>query len=162
VLVSEDVYLPATGCYNFVLVDQFGDGLYVDSYVNVYGVTSGGVAMDNILEIGTEGLAFAEITGAAKVNEAVSVIENEMVSVLNAYPNPTADFLNIEYSVVESGAVKLEVINLLGETVMVQNLGTRSTGANVDRLDMSALNAGVYMINLVSNGNTSSFRVTVQ
>jgi hypothetical protein len=162
VLVSEDVYLPATGCYNFVLVDQFGDGLYVDSYVNVYGVTSGGVAMDNILEIGTEGLAFAEITGAAKVNEAVSVIENEMVSVLNAYPNPTADFLNIEYSVVESGAVKLEVINLLGETVMVQNLGTRSTGANVDRLDMSALNAGVYMINLVSNGITSSFRVTVQ
>jgi hypothetical protein len=50
----------------------------------------------------------------------VSVTENEMVSVLNAYPNPTADFLNIEYSVVEAGAVKLEVINLLGETVMVQ------------------------------------------
>jgi Secretion system C-terminal sorting domain len=162
VLLNEDIYLPETGCYNFVLSDQFGDGFYPGAYINVYGVTSGGAAMDNILQIGIEGLSFSETNGAAKVNELVGVIENEMVSVLNAYPNPTSDILNIEYSVVEAGAVKLEVINLLGETVMVQNLGTRSIGANVDRMDMSALNAGVYMINLVSNGNTSSFRVTVQ
>ena len=162
VQVNEDIYLPSTGCYNFVLNDQYGDGFYAGAYINVYGVTSGGSPMNNILEIGVEGFSFSVTNGAAKVNELVSVTENEMVSVLNAYPNPTADFLNIEYSVVEAGAVKLEVINLLGETVMVQNLGTRSTGANVDRLDMSALNAGVYMINLVSNGNTSSFRVTVQ
>jgi hypothetical protein len=26
VQVNEDIYLPSTGCYNFVLNDQYGDG----------------------------------------------------------------------------------------------------------------------------------------
>jgi len=162
VQVTEDVYLDETGCYSFVLIDQYGDGFYAGAHANVYGVTSGGAAMENILTIGDAGLSFSEVSGAAKVNEVVGIIENAMASVLNAYPNPTADFLNIEYSLLEAGAVSFEVINLLGEKVMIENLGTRSPGSNVDRLDMSALNAGVYMINLVSNANTSSLRVSVQ
>jgi hypothetical protein len=160
--VNEDVYLPATGCYNFVLIDQYGDGMYAGAHCYVYGVTSGGTAMSNILEIGDAGLLFEEVLGAAEVTEVVGITESSVVNVLGAYPNPAADVLNVNYELTVSGQTSMSVINMLGETIMVENLGNRIQGEYNDRLDVSELPAGMYMINLNAAGNVTSFRITVK
>ncbi|MEZ4853935.1 GEVED domain-containing protein, partial [Flavobacterium sp.] len=60
-----------------------------------------------------------------------------------AYPNPVKDILNLEY---DSEIANVQVINLLGQTVI-----DRAVNATTTQINMSQLNAGTYLVNVTSN-----------
>lgn len=163
-----DLWLDEAGCYTFIAIDAYGDGMhaspygaaYTDGSIEVYGLTPGGLAQGPwFLYDGS--YTYVETGGYGKVNQVVSVNENKQLSVLSAYPNPTSDATNVNFSVAQAGAVTFEIVNLLGEVIAVENLGNLNAGTYNQLVDMSAYGAGVYVINIRSNGNVATLRVNV-
>lgn len=62
-------------------------------------------------------------------------------SVVNIYPNPTTDVLNID---TDKNIEAFRIIDVLGKTVMVGN--------NTNAIDVSALNAGTYYVEFTLEG----------
>lgn len=165
--IIEDRWVPSTGCYTFVAYDEFGDGLSgaqwgdVNGSIEVYGVDGNGGMMDMIFDYDGS-YDFAEVAAAANVSSVVSIVENSNVEVLNAFPNPTADVITFNYSVKNAGNVTFEVVNMLGEKVLVQNLGVKSNGTYTENMNLGNLGAGVYVVNINNDGNIATIRVTVK
>ncbi|MFT4601190.1 MAG: hypothetical protein ACI857_001368 [Arenicella sp.] len=64
----------------------------------------------------------------------------------SAYPNPATDLFNIQLKT-NNNDVSVKVFNILGETVMTENL---SNGLN--QLAINKLNSGVYFYSIIKNG----------
>ena len=165
--ITENRWVPSTGCYTFKVYDAFGDGLYgsqwgdVNGSIAVYGVDGSGNAMGSIYSYNGS-YDYSEETAAANVSSVVSIVENSQVEVLNAFPNPTSDVITFNYSVKNAGNVSFEVMNMLGAKVLVQNLGVKAVGAYTQNLDLGAFGAGVYVVNINNDGNIATVRVTVK
>lgn len=77
----------------------------------------------------------------------------------NIYPNPTTDFLTIEYSKVKNDRMTMEVVDMQGKTLMSQSL--KSTKNQV-QIDTSEFPSGQYMILFTDSqdeSNNSVFRL---
>ncbi len=82
----------------------------------------------------------------------VGVDENAFngVSFSNAYPNPAANRVNIDYSLANAKSASVKIINLLGSVVKSVNL---PAGSSKVSMDVSDLNQGVYFYSIVVDGN---------
>lgn len=158
-LINEDHSFPDLGCYRVVLEDMFGDGLYDGAYCKVYGIDSDGNNMDLILDVLPS--TFSEVEGAAEVTEIISVRESDMINMMEVFPNPTDGLLNVRFGLKDGADMRAEVLNILGESVLGESFGKLSSGEHMKQIDLGNLGSGVYLVNLVSNGQVSSFRVNV-
>ena len=75
------------------------------------------------------------------------VTMNSSETVINVYPNPAADNVNVEIGGVNGGNIKIEITNMLG-----QKLGTTAAVNNRARLDVASLPNGCYMIDCFREG----------
>lgn len=89
---------------------------------------------------------------------SVSIEEETDLTGVAAYPNPTNDFINI--SMEEAGSYELNVINMVGQTVISNEVEVVANG--VERLDLSTLTPGVYFLNIVNGERVGTFKLTVQ
>ncbi|MBI3509708.1 MAG: T9SS type A sorting domain-containing protein [Bacteroidetes bacterium] len=91
------------------------------------------------------------------INIAPSAIdENHLVTSMNIFPNPANDNSTINFGMKESGNVKIEITNELGQVISSEDLGTISSGDHYHELNTSSLNDGIYFISIVtSNGSTT-------
>jgi Secretion system C-terminal sorting domain len=64
-------------------------------------------------------------------------------------PNPASDVLKIKYTLNNSGAVSIQVANMLGQTVM-SNASNAVAGQNITRLNLSGLEPGTFLVHLLS------------
>jgi hypothetical protein len=95
-----------------------------------------------------------------KVNEAdgsswYSWIEsvNALPLNVNIYPNPTANKINIVYTVNETGIKTLKLIDVQGRTMVIRSINTQ-LGNNIISIDISSLTNGTYLLTgLTENGN---------
>lgn len=71
-----------------------------------------------------------------------------------AYPNPVRDILNISYTT-EISSVR--VINMIGQEVISKNINATST-----QVDMSALSAGAYIVNVTVGDSVKTLKVVKQ
>lgn len=78
------------------------------------------------------------------VTSVVGVEENE-ISEISAYPNPTVSTLNIDL-----GNNKTEVINIIDMTGRIVN--TINVSNNIETIDVSSFENGIYFYQLVTNG----------
>jgi hypothetical protein len=90
----------------------------------------------------------------------VGVEENAADQRLRVFPNPTEGLINVQYEAPASGAAQIEVFNVLGERVFA---ATRAMGAGTQRevIDLSALNNGIYFVNITADGVRASRKVTL-
>jgi hypothetical protein len=105
--------------------------------------------------------ATGEIMNARETN--MMVVGVQEISALNkwsVYPNPTTGNSFISYDLNAASDVSVEVIGMLGQVVFTQNLGEQF-GAQVLNVNLSGLNAGIYMVNLVVDGKTVSKRINL-
>jgi hypothetical protein len=65
-------------------------------------------------------------------------------ALLGNYPNPFNPSTTIKFSLPQMSDVTLEVFNILGQRVAVQNLGVQQPGVHEVRFDASQLASGVY------------------
>ncbi|MGB0137946.1 MAG: T9SS type A sorting domain-containing protein, partial [Flavobacteriales bacterium] len=67
-------------------------------------------------------------------------------------PNPAVNMTTINYSLVQSSTVSLEVFDAAGKLVISQDYGTRAAGEHNIVLDVAALPAGLYNYSVIVNG----------
>jgi hypothetical protein len=87
-------------------------------------------------------------------NTAITGVEETVVSEFSIYPNPAVDVVNVSLNLTETSKVNIQVVNNLGQTVILRNLG-ELTGTSINQVDISSLASGVYMMNIVVNGNVT-------
>jgi hypothetical protein len=168
ITVSTERWVPGIGCYTFRMYDGFGDGLFgsqwgsIDGSVLVVGIDSNGDQMAIPVWDYNGSYDYDQVDSGANVSTVVSVNENDFFTSLNIFPNPAQDVTNVALGLSEAAVVSIDVINMLGQTVMSENFGTLPAGAQQVELNVSALESGMYLVNVTANGNVSTMRVTLK
>lgn len=82
-----------------------------------------------------------------EVNSTTSIKEKLVQDEVSIYPIPTRNMITIDFSNSNLAYTNLEIINLQGQTVLKDNLKSKE---NIN-LDISQLNSGLYIINLMAD-----------
>jgi hypothetical protein len=77
------------------------------------------------------------------------------------YPNPFNPTTTIEFAVPHEARVRIEVFNLLGQTVAIPVDGMRTAGFHRVVFEASALPSGLYLYRLTSDGVTMLKKMTL-
>lgn len=93
--------------------------------------------------------------------EEISVVNNETIS-YSIFPNPTSDVLNVQYTLATEGTVTMNVVDLTGR--VVRNIVKENQGAfqATEQINIAGLNAGIYLLNVTANGNTTTQKFIVK
>jgi hypothetical protein len=164
-----DVGLGDLGCYTFTMYDSYGDGLYASQWGNFQDGTAGVYSMDGEMEMGVvweydgaSGIEFSEANAGMEAATVAGIEEGSLSSTVNLFPNPTNGVANVEFNTKAAGMATLEVFNLIGERVAFETLGNLPAGLNRANLDLSSVEAGIYLVNLNAGGETTTMRITKQ
>jgi len=85
---------------------------------------------------------------------AAGVEENELASA-TIYPNPSTDGLfNVEYV----NATAIKVVNLVGMTIMEENLDTQS---GTKSIDLSSYTNGIYLVSVSNGAKTAEYKIVL-
>jgi hypothetical protein len=87
---------------------------------------------------------------------APSSVEENFLSALNVFPNPTQDFINLNYTLSQNSSLTIEIVNLNGQLVKRMAFGNLQNGFHTQLIDISELASGIYQLNLVNNQNVVS------
>lgn len=164
-----DVGLGDLGCYTFTMYDAYGDGLNASQWGNFQDGTAGVYSMDGEMEMGVvweydgaSGIEFSEANAGMEAATVAGIEEGALSSTVNLFPNPTNGVANVEFNTKAAGMATLEVFNLIGERVAFETLGNLPAGLNRANLDLSSVEAGIYLVNLNAGGETTTMRITKQ
>ncbi len=78
----------------------------------------------------------------------VSISENEFISDLKLYPNPTQGNSNIEFSLNQTTDADILLTDMVGKIVEVISSNTLNAGTHKFVVNTNALRAGIYFVNL--------------
>jgi hypothetical protein len=97
------------------------------------------------------------------VGEAWATAETPLLALEGARPNPTlADNLRIYFSLPNSGAARLDLIDVTGRQVMAREVGSLGPGAHsVEFSSAARMPAGVYFIRLTRGRESVISRVAI-
>jgi hypothetical protein len=82
---------------------------------------------------------------------SATLLERDLISNVNVYPNPTYNRLNVEYDVTLEGQVQINVIDMSGRS-LISNIEQAKAGLNTAKVQVGELNAGIYYVHL-NNGD---------
>jgi len=107
----------------------------------------------------SEAANFTVYDWAVGVDQVESKIESTKI-----YPNPSGQnqdvILEIKSSII--GDAQVSVYNSIGQVVMPSQTVNLVEGDNVQQLNTSSLPAGLYVINIETNGETSSHKLVIK
>jgi len=133
---QSETYGTGLGTFEASLINLIEGNTY---YARSFATNSAGTAYGNCVTF---------IAGAS-----VGIIENElMIQDLNVYPNPASTSTTFSFKVESSENLELSIINLKGQAVYRNDLGSLSHGDNQIELDLSSLQNGLYSCHLMENG----------
>lgn len=86
--------------------------------------------------------------------ETVGIKENKgIVSSLNVFPNPAANDITINYTLSTATVVEVEVYDMTGKLVKGLAAQSQEVGSHSTKIDISSLEAGIYMYGIKANGS---------
>ena len=131
----------------------------------------GGIGMPHVAVVGPNGnLYFNGLNSAANNPTAISNAINQAliatgihemnnnVFQLTATPDFLSHAVKASYSLIESGNVKLDIINILGQSVISKSIGKQSVGNYSTELDMNGIKNGVYFLRLNTEGRVETIK----
>ncbi len=94
----------------------------------------------------------------------VGIVENKANDILlSVFPNPVNDQLNINYSLVKSGVVKIELLDVLGQAVNTFVEQKQTEGSYSYRFDTSTINGkGFYFLRTAVNGKVLVRKIIIE
>jgi thiol-disulfide isomerase/thioredoxin len=159
--ILEDIVLPegVDDCIDFLLVDDYGDGL-VDGGGGYFSIENGDgeivVAMDltpvYFADINTLIDAQLNTSGLDKLNG---------VEAIELFPNPVTDELNIQFILIENQLLQLGVYDLLGKKQLMLEESQLMNGKNQLSLDVSVLKNGLYYLRIENEEKQITRKFTV-
>ena len=146
-LTSEEISLPAIGCYTFTIYDSYGDGIcctYGEGYYELK--DEDGIVLISGGEIAPSFEGIFEVIELFE-NDEVTGISEETVSLISVYPNPVNDELFIRFD------SKIDV-----SSVGLFDLTGKNTGVVLVNgvMNIKQLPIGIYILNV----NTSTDVIT--
>ncbi|WP_179334960.1 T9SS type A sorting domain-containing protein [Winogradskyella costae] len=138
-------------CYTFTIFDSYGDGICCSNFTG-----SGNYSLSD--ENGNEIIVGSEFTSEESitfnVQNPLSVNEFTLETVINIYPNPVKDNLNIELTHVNE-TVDYQIYNTLGQKISEGSLEPNSTY----NMNMSQYETGLYFVKLSTSTNTITKKI---
>ncbi len=131
------------GFYVFSVYDDYGDGMANNSKGVTIADASGNIFWRAMGNYGSQADCWMNITNAGTGEMA---IDNANMVKFSTYPNPAADRLYIECSEQVS---RIDVMDVTGRNVM-------TVEGNQSSINTQALNAGVYMLRVVTEQGAST------
>ncbi|MED5318543.1 MAG: T9SS type A sorting domain-containing protein, partial [Bacteroidota bacterium] len=158
-----EVILPAEGCYELILTDEYGDGM-----VGNWGSGPGSFALTtfeipgnpftdyNVFEYGG-GFEFSELRQPFRAIEAASSQTSDLATLANIFPNPVRDVMTVEWNGVE-GKGQIDVFTAQGQPTATRTLGsqTRTTFSTQHWAQ------GMYTVRLQTRRGTQTWKVLKQ
>ena len=90
------------------------------------------------------------------VNSTNDIIEN--ITQVKLYPNPFNNLINIEYELLQSSEVTLQVYDITGKEIQRENLGFQTKGAYQRQLKFS-LPKGIYFVKVQTDYGFKTLKV---
>lgn len=81
---------------------------------------------------------------------------------LSIYPNPSADFSTISYSLDEPSNVMFRMFDMNGRLVSTLDNGREAKGQHSQVIDVKNMQKGVYVIQLITNSSTRTAKLIVE
>tara|TARA_B110000037_G_C17113580_1_gene502833 strand:+ start:781 stop:2586 length:1806 start_codon:yes stop_codon:yes gene_type:complete len=155
-LYTETLTLTENDCYTFEFIDSYGDGLTGSGPGTIsldFGGTNVLAGSGSFSKIST-GFATVDANGNGNGNPtdnvdttASGILDVELVSNFSIFPNPTKDIVNVIIKTNNNVAVQVELLDVLGRTVLNAELNNGVASFNV-----SKLNKGIYIVSATSQG----------
>lgn len=146
------------------VINQAGDVLSVQPYNSYQWILNGtDIPLANgqthtAASNGTYTVEVTDVSGCSATSAPVTVtgvgIGTIQEAGINIYPNPTADVLNIEMTT--KGNANLIIADVAGSIVMEKTISGN------ERINLQHLPQGVYMLQFIQAGRTSSAKITKQ
>ncbi len=81
--------------------------------------------------------------------------------VQHIYPNPTVGITNIDFSTQNAGIVKIDLVNILGQTVRSSQVKVSKAGVYTAGFNLDNFPSGTYYCKVLQNGNMSMRSIIV-
>lgn len=95
------------------------------------------------------------------IPNTVSVKEQANSIPLRTYPNPVTDELFIDFNQAVNGAVRVQILNSLGQLVLEHQTTVENSAAKIN-LNVAALPAGIYTVQSLVNGKSQISKIVKQ
>jgi hypothetical protein len=154
-----------TGYHDQVLYDYFGTGINYGSMYNNADFALG----DNLILLEADSVVFDILTwpnlshfplfiSLAAINDGGPGVNTQNIqkSSLKVYPNPANDFINIQFPNDHQHADEVSVHDLTGRLVLQEK------GALSERVDVSSLPPGLYVVQARTSGGVYVGKVVVE
>lgn len=96
-----------------------------------------------------------------ETNDPLSLEENSLINDFTVFPNPANNEANIKFSVENNQSAKVELINMVGQSVK-STVVNAQTGQNLVVMPTTELEAGIYMVKVTVNGSQQVQRLVIQ
>jgi len=127
-----------------------------------FGLTAGDYSWRIRGACGTNGTSWATIfSQPVEYTLGGARFDNDIVSDLNVYPNPSRDVFNISFSSDNLQSISIRVVNVIGEEIYNEEL-TDFDGIYTHELDMSKKSKGVYFLEISSEKGTLNSKMILQ
>ncbi|MCZ4408663.1 Omp28-related outer membrane protein [Cryomorphaceae bacterium 1068] len=151
------VTIPAgVDCYSFEIYDYYGDGIccqYGNGSYEVVDMASSETILEGGAFSAEEAKNFA--AGVLSVDNVTSVNDFTM------FPNPTNGLLNVEFNLVSSQRVSIDVLDLTGRLIISKDLGVLPAGYSLQQINLSGQSEGLYLLNMNVNDGRVVGKFTV-
>jgi hypothetical protein len=108
-------------------------------------------------------LKMVDMDGEFEYSTVVKVNANTLTEdVIAVYPNPYNNNCNVSITGAKDGAATIEVYDLQGRKMLDQTTTITNGTTIVNINESNSLNAGVYMVRIIANGNVSVIKVMKQ
>lgn len=151
------VSIPAgVDCYNFEIYDYWGDGIccqYGNGSYEVIDLASSQTIL--------QGGSFSAEEAKNFSGGVLSIADVSSVNDFALFPNPTNGLLNIEFNLVSSQHVTIDVLDLTGRLVISKDLGILPAGYSLQRVDLIGHSEGLYLLNMNVNNDRVVGKFTI-
>ncbi|MFM1808795.1 MAG: hypothetical protein RLZZ382_20 [Bacteroidota bacterium] len=147
------VTLSANQCYDFEILDAYGDGICCDYGNGAYSVTDASGA--TLLS----GASFGESESKPFKTGALGINEENFVA-MNVYPNPAADAINVSFEAANAD-YSVDVLDIQGRVIASQVVNNVN-GTQVVSFATENMAKGNYIVRIASNGFTTTKSVVVR
>lgn len=116
--------------------------------------------------LGAAGLP-GSYAGGGEETEPVNPEEDEVVlsgngqPLLNVFPNPASELIQLNMELQTAGEVKVQLVNSLGQTVDQIDLGMIESGAHLSWVDVRNYPAGMYNLLLISGSAIETRKIII-
>jgi hypothetical protein len=96
--------------------------------------------------------------------ETIGIEEMAFINGLkvNAYPNPSTDLLNVEYSIQNSANVTISLVNMNGQIIRQINQGNLISGNHNAQIEVSELASGNYFLAIQAGTQRIAQRIAIR